>query len=87
MSYASSYPVLTPDQLGAVLQATRKAQQRTQAEMSLHLGLSQPRVSYLERHTEEISVKQLLAWCAALSLELSLGSRTQPEVVSASTEW
>ena len=38
-------------------------------------GLSQNRVSYLEQHPEELSFKQLLAWCAVIGLELRLGER------------
>ena len=40
-----------------------------------HVGLSQNRISSLESHAEQISVKQLLSWCSALELELHLGER------------
>lgn len=37
--------------------------------------LSQNRVSHLEGHADELSVKQLLTWCAVVGLELSLAQR------------
>jgi len=63
----------TATQLGAVLQAARKSQGMTQSALAGRIGLSQSRVSHLELHAHELSLKQLLAWCAALGLELSLG--------------
>ena len=36
---------------------------------SIVAGLSQNRVSHLELHADELSVKQLLGWCAVLGLE------------------
>lgn len=68
-------PLLTPHQLGAILQASRKAQGLTQSALAAQIGLSQSRVSHLEMHAEELSVEQLLAWCAVLGLELALGQR------------
>ncbi|MFC4822565.1 helix-turn-helix domain-containing protein [Dokdonella ginsengisoli] len=67
--------LLTAAQLGSTLQAARKAQGWTQAELAGRIGLSQSRVSHLELHAGELSVEQLLAWCAALGLELAVGTR------------
>lgn len=67
--------LLTAAQLGATLQAARKAQGWTQAMLAGRIGLSQSRVSHLELHAEELSVEQLLAWCAALGLELAVSPR------------
>jgi len=47
----------------------------SQAALAARLGLSQSRVSHLELHAHELSVQQLLTWCAALGLELSIGRR------------
>ena len=66
----------TPSQLGHLLQAARKAQGMTQSALAGRLGLSQSRVSHLELHAQELSVEQLLAWCAALGLELVVGPRS-----------
>ena len=39
------------------------------------LGLSQNRISHLERHADELSVRQLLTWCAVVGLELRIAER------------
>ena len=67
--------LLAPAQLGPLLMATRKARKMSQAALAGRLGLSQSRVSHLESNADQLSVAQLLAWCAALGLELALGSR------------
>ena len=68
-------PLLTATQLGQLLRAARKQRGLTQAEVGARLGLSQNRVSHLEGHADELSVKQLLTWCAVVGLELSLAHR------------
>ena len=74
---SQSHVLITATQLGSVLQATRKA-----------LGLSQSRVSHLELNAQELSFEQLLAWCAALDLELAIGIRGNAEVPPTQhTDW
>jgi HTH-type transcriptional regulator/antitoxin HipB len=70
-----------------MLQAARKAQGLTQSALAARIGLSQSRVSHLELHAHELSVEQLLAWCAALGLELALGARGKAAVPMAATDW
>lgn len=79
---SAAQPLLTATQLGQLLRAARKQRGLTQAEVGARLGLSQNRVSHLEGHADELSVKQLLTWCAVVGLELSLAHRlaTAPEV-------
>ena len=72
---ATAQALLTALQLGQLLRAARKQRGLTQAEVGARLGLSQNRVSHLEGHAEELSVKQLLTWCAVVGLELSLSQR------------
>jgi HTH-type transcriptional regulator/antitoxin HipB len=87
MSFApTSLVLLTASQLGQLLASTRKARKLTQAAVASRVGLSQNRISYLESHADEISVKQLLSWCAALELELRLGER-DTSAASSSGEW
>jgi len=87
MSFSPATPVLiTAAQLGQLLIATRKRHKLTQTAVANRVGLSQNRISYLESHPEEISVKQLLSWCSALELELRLGERDIP-AASSSSEW
>ena len=78
--------LLTASQLGQLLVSTRKRQKLTQAAVAIRVGLSQNRISYLESHADEISVKQLLSWCSALELDLHLGERDTP-AASNSAEW
>ena len=72
---SAAHPLLTATQLGQLLRAARKQRGLTQAEVGARLGLSQNRVSHLEGHADELSVKQLLTWCAVVGLELSLAQR------------
>ena len=74
-SNSVAQPLLTAAQLGQLLRAARKQRGLTQAEVGARLGLSQNRVSHLEGHADELSVKQLLTWCAVVGLELSLAQR------------
>lgn len=75
---SAAQPLLTATQLGQLLRAGRKQRGLTQAEVGARLGLSQNRVSHLEGHADELSVKQLLTWCAVVGLELSLAPRQVP---------
>jgi HTH-type transcriptional regulator/antitoxin HipB len=87
MSYLpTSYLLLTAAQLGQLLISTRKRHKLTQTAVANRVGLSQNRISYLEQHPDEISVKQLLSWCSALELDLRLGER-DTSAASNSTEW
>lgn len=54
--------------------------------MGARLGLSQNRVSHLEGHADERSVKQLLVWCAVIGLELSLAARPATAQESGGTQ-
>ena len=64
-------------QLGVVLQGARKSLKLTQAQLGERLGLSQRRVSELERAPGTLSVDQLMALCAQLGLQLSVQPRMQ----------
>jgi len=85
---STSHPLVTAGQLGAMLQASRKALGLTQSALAARIGLSQSRVSHLELHAQELSVEQLLAWCAALGLELAVGTRNSAAVsTTPTTDW
>lgn len=73
-------------QLGLQLKAARKHLKLTQTDVAMRLGLSQNRVSYLEQHPAEMSVRQLFAWSAAVGLRLSLGERDKA-VSFTDAEW
>jgi HTH-type transcriptional regulator/antitoxin HipB len=93
MDAAPAQPLFTAPQLGQLLRTARKRRGLTQAEVGARLGLSQNRVSHLEGHSDEVSVKQLLTWCAVVGLELSLGERPAGDlpapapVADAPVEW
>jgi HTH-type transcriptional regulator/antitoxin HipB len=78
--------LVTALQLGQLLKNARKRQKLTQAQLAAQLGLSQNRVSHLELHPDELSFRQLLAWCAVVALELRLGER-EPMDPSNKAEW
>ena len=78
--------LLTAPQLGQLLVSTRKQRKLTQTAVANRVGLSQNRISYLEKHPDEISVKQLFSWCSALELELRLGEQ-DTSVASNPAEW
>lgn len=85
---STSHPLVTAGQLGAMLQASRKALGLTQSALASRIGLSQSRVSHLELHAQELSVEQLLAWCAALDLELAVGIRGSTAAsLTPATDW
>ncbi len=84
----ASPPVLTnAAQLGATLHAARKARGVTQSDLAGRIGLSQSRISHLEMHAGELSFDQLLAWCGALGLELSVGARATATRVEDAADW
>jgi HTH-type transcriptional regulator/antitoxin HipB len=74
-SLPTSHLLLTAPQLGQLLVSARKRHKLTQTAVANRVGLSQNRISYLEKHSDEISVKQLFSWCSALELELRLGEQ------------
>lgn len=82
----TSQRLLTALQLGQLLVSTRKQHKLTQTAVATRVGLSQNRISYLEKHPDEISVKQLLSWCSALELDLRLGERDTSDA-SSPPEW
>jgi HTH-type transcriptional regulator/antitoxin HipB len=57
------------------LQGARKSLKLTQAQLGERLGLSQRRVSELERAPGTLSVDQLMALCAQLGLQLTVQPR------------
>jgi HTH-type transcriptional regulator/antitoxin HipB len=79
--------LLATPQLGQTLLAARKARGMSQAALASRLGLSQPRVSFLEQNAGDLSVDQLLAWCAILGLELTIGSRIDESAQRTPAGW
>lgn len=80
-------PLLTPMQLGHILQSARKARKLSQDEVGARLGLSQKRISALELAPGTITVDQLLKLCAALGLELTLAAKGESGAAPAPVDW
>lgn len=83
----NSQVLSTPVHLGRILQSARKSRRISQASLSSKIGLSQSRLSTLESNAGDISVQQLLGWCAALGLEVSVGRPASPSIDDTAQEW
>lgn len=72
-------------QAGPILQSARKAAGLNQSELARQLGISQSRVSAIELDPASLSLKQLLAVCSALNLELLVQTRAGPRSLDTQT--
>jgi HTH-type transcriptional regulator / antitoxin HipB len=70
--------IATPDQLAALLAASRRQAGLTQAEAAARVGMSQSRISALETDASALTLTQLLALCGAYGLQLQLRDKHQP---------
>ena len=75
METSAAHPILTAASLGRILQSARKSKGLNQTQLSARVGVSQARLSALEREPGTISVDQLLAMCSNLGLELSISPK------------
>ena len=75
METSAAHPILTAASLGRILQSARKSKGLNQTQLSARVGVSQARLSALEREPGTISVDQLLAMCSSLGLELSISPK------------
>ena len=84
-----SQPLVTTSQLGSLLQGARKGHHLTQAQLAERLGLSQRRLSELERQPGTLSVDQPMALCHQLGLQLAIQARetAPPDATSQTGEW
>jgi HTH-type transcriptional regulator/antitoxin HipB len=74
----SPFPVRAAGQLGPVLKALRQARGWSQTELGRQVGLSQERISSIERHPERVTVGQLLTVLMALQAQLRVEPRSGP---------
>ena len=80
-------PLTTTLQLGRLLNSARKAKGLSQRDLAAKVGVGQSRISHLEQHAEEMSVAQLMAWCADLGLEMSIGQKDVAAASSSDSAW
>jgi HTH-type transcriptional regulator / antitoxin HipB len=69
------HPITHAKQVGATLLGRRKALGLSQAQVAEKLGLSQNRISELEKEPDTLTVQQLLALANVLGLELTIAER------------
>ena len=67
--------VTTPTQIGAILAARRKQLNLSQAQVAARVGLSQNRLSVLEKNSATLTAKQLMALLNVLGLELAVNEK------------
>ncbi|HEX6242596.1 MAG TPA: helix-turn-helix domain-containing protein [Polyangiales bacterium] len=72
----SALPVRAAGQLGPVLKSLRQARGWSQTELGRQVGLSQERISSIERHPERVTVGQLLTLLMALQAQLRVEPRS-----------
>jgi len=70
-----SSPIRTSGQLGPALRALRQLRGWSQTELGRRVGLSQERISSIERAPERVTVGQLLTVLMALDGEMRVAAR------------
>jgi HTH-type transcriptional regulator/antitoxin HipB len=78
-----------PQQIGPLLQASRKSARLSQTELAQRLGISQSRMSAMELDPGSISLEQLLALLSALNLEVLVQTKAglDSQLDSSAHEW
>lgn len=70
------YKIQTAEQLRPILAGFRKSAGLTQADLAMHLGVTQQTYSSAERNSAHMSVGKLLSVLHALGVELVLQPKT-----------
>jgi len=66
------------DEIGALVRHTRKQRKLSQAQLGQLLGMSRATISGIETgKVVEVGIRKMMALCASLGLELSVGPRRQ----------
>lgn len=78
-------PLISPSQLSQLLTSIRKVAGITQEELAARIGVSQSRLSKMERSADGWSVEQMFNACQALGLELQIQFKAHADAGSAST--
>lgn len=75
--------IATIGQMGHVLAAGRRRAGLTQAQAAARLGVSQSRISTLERDSRALTLEQLLAMFGAYGLQLLVQDRPDASLLEA----
>ncbi len=70
-------PITTKGQLGPLLMQLRRSHGLSQAALGSKLGLSQERISRIERYPEKMTVDQLITVLMALDAALCVAGRDE----------
>ena len=70
--------ITSPNQIGAIIAARRKQRGLSQAQLAARVGLSQNRLSVLEKNSGTLTARQLIVLLNALGLDLDIDDRGQP---------
>jgi HTH-type transcriptional regulator/antitoxin HipB len=70
-----THPIRTSGQLGPLLKQLRCAKQWSQLQLGKKIGLSQERISVIERHPERVTFDQILTILMALDAEIVISPR------------
>ena len=66
------------NEIGALVRHTRKQRKLSQAQLGQLLGMSRATISGIETgKVVEVGIRKMMALCASLGLELSVGPRRQ----------
>jgi HTH-type transcriptional regulator/antitoxin HipB len=79
--------ITTSGQLGPVLKRLRKDLALSQAQLGQKLGLSQERISVMERYPEKLSVDQLLSLLMVLGARLTVARDEATGPAATPPEW
>ena len=74
----NDFPLRSPDQLTAMLQALRKSAHLTQSELAARMGLTQQNLSEIENNPGRMSVTRFMKLLGSMGAEIVI--RTGPEI-------
>lgn len=77
------YPINFTDQLAQHLKSFRKSRGLTQAQLALHLGVTQSRVADIETNPGKVSLENLLKVLSALNVRMILTEATSTPTTTA----
>jgi HTH-type transcriptional regulator / antitoxin HipB len=77
------YPIHFAEQLSQHLKAFRKTRSLTQAQLAMHLGLTQSRIADIETNPGKVSLENLLKVLAALDVRMLLRDEAKESIPSA----
>ncbi len=78
------YPINFADQLAQHLKSFRKSRGLTQAQLALHLGVTQSRVADIETNPGKVSLENLLKVLSVLGVRMILTDETSTPITTAS---